>query len=238
MVVVVQPCVFQAPGLRSCQHAKRDAAFQPKSAHALHHGADRIEIAVLGRAPGGTHAEARGAGVAGGARFGQHSRQLHQFCGGHAGLVGGGLRAVGAVFRAAAGLDREQCAHLNLVRVVMGAMHGGGAEGEVGERGVQQGADGRGRPGWGGNGVHGCRSIAIRPCRPHRPRFIALFPMGAAAQNTTTCRTACPSASRSKPSLISLSVSRSVSSLSTGRRPARYMATKRGRSRRGTAEPM
>ena len=57
-------------------------------------------------------------------------------------------------------------------------------------------------------------------------------------QRTTTCRTALPSCSRSKPRLISSSGSVPVIKRSTGNLPPRKRSTKRGMSRSGTQVPM
>lgn len=56
-------------------------------------------------------------------------------------------------------------------------------------------------------------------------------------QGTTTCRTASPPASRSKPAPTSSSASLPLSSRSTGSSPARCSAMNRGTSRPGTHEP-
>ena len=67
--------------LRLGQHAERHAGLEPERFDALDHGANLIEIAILRRAPGGAHAEAAGAGVARGARFGEHLVERHQLLG-------------------------------------------------------------------------------------------------------------------------------------------------------------
>jgi hypothetical protein len=81
-----------------------------------------VEVAILGRAPGRAHAETRGAGGLGGARLGQHGFRPHQLFGLHAGIVVGRLRAIGAVLRATAGLNRQQCRNLHFERIEMQAV--------------------------------------------------------------------------------------------------------------------
>jgi hypothetical protein len=56
----------------------------------------------------------------------------------HAGVVVDALRAVGAVFRTATGLDGEERAHLHAVRGVEAAMHLLRAEQQVHEGQVEQ----------------------------------------------------------------------------------------------------
>jgi hypothetical protein len=56
-------------------------------------------------------------------------------------LVVAALRAVFAIFRAGAGFDRQQRAHLHLVRVEMFAVHLLGAEQQVVKRQVEQRED-------------------------------------------------------------------------------------------------
>ena len=62
------------------------------------------------------------------------------------GVVTNGLRAVGAVFRAGASLDREQRAHLHGVRLVVRAMGFLRAEHEIGERQGEESFDFGDRP--------------------------------------------------------------------------------------------
>ena len=108
VVVIVETRLLQALCLGRRQHAKRDAAFQAQRLDAFNHGADRVQILVLGAAPCGAHAEARGPGIARGARLGQHGVQRHQLFRLDAGVILRGLGAIGAVFGATAGLDGKQ----------------------------------------------------------------------------------------------------------------------------------
>ena len=139
VVVVIQAGVFQRLGLLGVEHAQGGAGFHAQGAYAADHFRDLCHIAVLRRPPGGAHAEARGAGGLGLRGFVQHILERHQFLRLQAGVVARGLRAVGAVFRAAAGLDRQQGGDLHLVRVEALAVDLSGFVHQVGERQVEQG---------------------------------------------------------------------------------------------------
>ena len=117
MVVVVEAGGFQLRRLLARQHAERGAGLETQRLDALDHGADGGKIAILGLAPGRAHAEARGAVDLGRARFGEHGLDRHQLLGLDAGIVLRRLRAIGAVLRAAAGLDRQQGRNLHLGRI-------------------------------------------------------------------------------------------------------------------------
>ena len=97
-------------------------------------GENPSRVALAGAAPCSAHAEARGAGVARGARGGDdvvdpHDRRVRD-----AGVVARRLRAIGAVLRATARLDGQQRRKLHGVRAVMCAMHVLSAQQKVGER--------------------------------------------------------------------------------------------------------
>ena len=100
-----------------------------------------LDVAILGRAPGRAHAEAAGAGGLRGAGLGQHGVEAHQLFGADAGVVSRGLRAIGAVLRAAAGLDREQRRDLHLGRIEMQAVRCLRAKDQLRERQREQRAD-------------------------------------------------------------------------------------------------
>ena len=117
VVVIVEAGLFQLLRLRFGQHAERHAGLEAKGFDPLDHRANSVEIAILGRAPGGAHAKAAGAGIACGTRLGEHLVERHQLLGIHAGVVMGALRTIGAVLGAAAGLDREQRRHLHRRRI-------------------------------------------------------------------------------------------------------------------------
>ena len=146
MVVVIEAGCLQPSGLRVRQHAERDAGLEPHRAHALDHGADLVEVAVLRLAPGRAHAEAAGAGILRGLRLGQHLVEAHQLFGLDAGVVFRALRAIGAVLRAAAGLDRQQRRDLHFGGIEIGAVDGLRAEDQVGKGQREQLADFGARP--------------------------------------------------------------------------------------------
>ena len=76
-----------------------------------------------------------------------------------AGLVVRRLRAVGAVFRAAAGLDAQQHAPLHLVGAMMRAVHGLRAEHQIGQRRARRSIRFRRRSSRGGE-----RSVTSQSC--------------------------------------------------------------------------
>ena len=92
------------------------AGLQAQRLDRAHHLDHLLDVAVLGRAPGRAHAEARGAGRLGALRgFAAPSSGVHQLGGLDAGVVVRRLRAVAAVLGAAAGLDRQQRGQLHVV---------------------------------------------------------------------------------------------------------------------------
>ena len=117
VVVIIEASLLEAHGLRLRQHAEGDAAFQAERLDALDHGANRVEVAILRRAPGCAHAESARASLLGRPGFAQHRAHIHHLFSLEAGLVGGALRAIGAVLRAAAGLDRQERGNLYLFRI-------------------------------------------------------------------------------------------------------------------------
>jgi hypothetical protein len=139
VVVVIQPGRLELVRLRGAEHAERRAGFHAERAHRADHCGDLVDVAILRRAPGRAHAEARRPGRLGRARLVEHGVERHQFFGLDAGCVARGLGTVSAVFGAAAGLDRQQCGNLYRVRVVMAAMHRLRARDQVAERRGQQG---------------------------------------------------------------------------------------------------
>ena len=123
VVVIVEAAVLQPPRLIAGQHAERDAGLHPERLHALDHRADFVEIAIFGRAPRRAHAEARRAASFCRTRLVEHGIKIHQLLGFDAGVEFRRLRAIGAIFRAAAGLDRQQCRDLDLGGVEVFAMN-------------------------------------------------------------------------------------------------------------------
>jgi hypothetical protein len=76
----------------------------------------------------------------------QHCLHVHQLGRLDAAIGLDRLRAIAAIFRAAAGLDRQQRAQLDLAGAMVRAMHLGGAEYQFGERQVEQRRDLLARP--------------------------------------------------------------------------------------------
>jgi hypothetical protein len=146
VVVVGQPRRLQRLCLAGAEHAERRAGFQAQRVDRAHHVGDLLDVAILRRAPGRAHAEATRAGLLGRARLGQYFLGAHQLVRLEPGVVARRLRAVGAIFGAAAGLDREQGRDLHLVRIEMFAMHLRRAEQQVVERQVEQRAHFGARP--------------------------------------------------------------------------------------------
>ena len=138
MVVVIQPCLGQHFGLPRRQHAQRHAGFEAHRAHALHDLDNRGHVAVLGIAPGRAHAEALRSGILGPRRRLQHFAHVHQLGCCHAAVRLDRLRAIAAVFRTAAGLDRQQGAQLDLIGRMVRPVHFGCTEQQLGQRQVEQ----------------------------------------------------------------------------------------------------
>src|SRR5262249_49181551 len=109
VVVVVEPGGLQALRLRMVEHAERGAGFEAERAHALDHGADRVEFAILRLPPGCAHAEPARACVTGGLCLREYGLESHQFLSLEPGIVARALRTIGAILRTTTGLDREQC---------------------------------------------------------------------------------------------------------------------------------
>ena len=128
-VVVVgrEPGLFQVLGLVLIDHAQRHADLHVHLADARDHRLDVLQTGLPTPhvPPGGTHAEpsaAVGFGVAG---FLQHVLDGRHLGGLEAGVVARGLRTVGAVLAAPAGLDVHQGAHLDGGGVVEAAVDSG-----------------------------------------------------------------------------------------------------------------
>ncbi len=123
VVVVIEAGVFQLFSLMRGEHAQRHAGFQPQSFYCFDHFQHHAQIFFARTAPGGAHAETRRA--AGFCRLGipDHFFQRQQLFFRQAGVVMTALRAIGAVFRAGAGLDRQQRRGLHGVGVEVPAMN-------------------------------------------------------------------------------------------------------------------
>ena len=92
-------------------------------------------------APGGAQADAADAIRFGSPRNRDDRVLIHQRLRLNAGFVTRGLRAIGAVFGTGAGFDGDQFAHLHFVAEVMAAMHACGAEHQLEQRRVVNGAN-------------------------------------------------------------------------------------------------
>ncbi len=121
MVIGSQTRLGQALGLVRLQHAERDAGFHVEAAHAFNHFDDSIELlAVTHLPPGSPHTETLRTRSFGRCCHRQHLLRLHQQVAGQIHLaMMGRLRAVGAIFRTATRLDRQEARLLHPVRVVI-----------------------------------------------------------------------------------------------------------------------
>ena len=134
MVVVVEPGIAQPFGLARLQQAQRRAGLQPQRLDAADHRNDRHEVALGRPAPCSPHAEPGGAGGLGLACCRQHRVQVHHTRGRNIGIETGALRAIGAVLRAAAGLDAQQGGNLDPVGIEVAAVNRMGLGQQVVER--------------------------------------------------------------------------------------------------------
>jgi hypothetical protein len=127
VVVGVEAGLLEATGLILGEHAEGAAGLEAELLDALDHVDDALEGgAIFDLAPGGAHAEAGGAGLAGAPCGGEDLIDLEQALGADGGIVVGRLGAIGAIFGASAGLDAQQGAELHLAVGVVGAMDGAG----------------------------------------------------------------------------------------------------------------
>jgi S-adenosylmethionine/arginine decarboxylase-like enzyme len=124
VVVVIEAGVFQFFGLAFFQHAQRGAGFQTQRLHFAHHLFDLFHVAIFRAAPCGAHAETRRA-VGLGLRARRRARcRVEDLLCFDAGVVARRLRAVAAIFLAAAGLDRQQRGQFDVAVGEVGAVHG------------------------------------------------------------------------------------------------------------------
>src|SRR5262245_8745306 len=162
VIVVIEARYLEPPRLLGREHAERRTGLEPERAHALDHRTHLVEVAVLRLAPGRAHAEAARARRARSTRLLKHGLEAHQLLSLHAGLVMRALRAIGAVLRTTAGLDREQGRNLHLGRIEIFPVQALGAEHQFRKRQVEQRADLLARPvvadgsaGWHGKSFNG-----------------------------------------------------------------------------------
>ena len=117
MVVKIESGFAQPLRLRVAQRAQRHAGFHPQRLYALHHLFQVRHIAVVGVFPRRAHAETRRSRRLRLTCRGQHLFHLHQALRLKAGFITGALRAIFAILRAGAGLDRQQRTDLHLSRI-------------------------------------------------------------------------------------------------------------------------
>lgn len=134
MVIVIEAGRFQPLRLGAGEHAKRDAGLEAERFDLFDHLTDGIEVVVFGRAPRCPHAEAGRPLSLGGAGLGQHGIDLHQLGRTDRSIVLGALRTIGTIFRASAGLDREQRGNLHRARIEVPPVDALRLEDEVRER--------------------------------------------------------------------------------------------------------
>ncbi len=146
MVVVVEAGGLETPRLALREHAERGAGLEPDRFDARDHLAHLVEVAVLRLAPGRPHAEAARARVFRRPRLGDDGVEAHQLFRLDRRLVVGALGAVGAVFRAAAGLDRDEGRNLHLGGIEMQAMNALRAKDQFGKGKLEQRAHLTARP--------------------------------------------------------------------------------------------
>ena len=121
MIIHVATGLLEAPSLGFADHPEGAADFEAEFLHARDRVQDAVELlTIVHAAPGGAHAETGRAAGLGLARVGEDRLGLHEGFGLEAGLVVDRLRAIGAVFRAGARLDRLQRAELHAGRILVG----------------------------------------------------------------------------------------------------------------------
>ena len=108
VVVVVEAGALELADVVVREHAERHARLHAHRLDAFDHGAQHVHVAALGRAPGGAHAVAGGAGVLRLLGLGEHALDRHQLAGAEARGVVRRLAAIAAILGAAAGLDGQQ----------------------------------------------------------------------------------------------------------------------------------
>ena len=141
VVVVVEPCRLERLGLAVLEQAERAARLEPERLHLAHHREHRREVAILRPAPCGAHAEARRAlGPRRASRCDDRVEIEHRLVG-DAGVIALRLRAIAAVLRAAACLDRDEAGELDGRRRMMRAMHFLRAKDEIRKRKREQAQD-------------------------------------------------------------------------------------------------
>ncbi len=138
VVVVIEAGALQAFSLAFAEHTQRGASFQAQCLDFAHHFFDFFQVTVFRFTPCSSHTET-GCAMRLGLTCGfQHGIQRQDFLRGDTSVVTRCLRAVAAVFRAAASLDRQQCRQFDFIRVEIFAMRLLGLEHQFVERQVEQ----------------------------------------------------------------------------------------------------
>ena len=101
-------------------------------------GTHLIKVPIFRGAPGRAHTEPRRAGRFRDARFLNGGWNAEQLLGFHAGIVVPALRAIRAIFRVPAGLDRQQRRDLNRPRIKVQAMNPLRVEHQLYKRQIEQ----------------------------------------------------------------------------------------------------
>ena len=108
MIVIIKPRLCEHIRLFGRKHAKSHACFHAHRAHALHDLDNRRHIPVLRVAPRRTHAKAPRTGISGLCGLLKYSLHFHQLRRLNTAIGLHRLRAITAIFGAAAGFDAEQ----------------------------------------------------------------------------------------------------------------------------------
>ena len=141
VVVVVQTGFFEVFSHAVLEHAEGAAHFHAQALHRADDFGNDSHVFRFGAAPCRAHAETAGTARLGNFGFFDDFVHVHHLLFAQIGVVVCRLRAVGAVFGAAAGFDGEQGGKLDFARVEVLAVDFGGLENEVEERQSKQSLD-------------------------------------------------------------------------------------------------
>ncbi len=134
VVVVIQPGFFQIFGHARFEHAEGAAGFQADTFHGADDFTHFFHILRFGPAPSRAHTETAGAARFGDAGFFEDFGHIHHGFFLHFGAVVRRLRAIFAIFGAAAGFDGKQGGKLDFLRVEILAVHLGSLVNELEQR--------------------------------------------------------------------------------------------------------
>ncbi len=139
VVVVIEARLFQLLSLLVVEHPQRGAGLHPEAAHGLDHFNHTQHVRIGRLAPGSAHAETIRACLLCGASGFHHFIELQHFPVFHIRRMERGLRAIAAILRTSARLDRQQRGELHLIRIKMFAVHLLRAVQQIGKRQPEQG---------------------------------------------------------------------------------------------------